>query len=290
VPSIETDGCRTVPAKFLLRKGAYVSDPTPGGSQDAYFYSGPVGSDKTKGAIANPNNYLVVPANYSEEKARDFAADIAKTAGATDPDTGEAGLSTALARMTEAFSQGGSQDLQRHRQWGVPAGSVVPAFVGSASNHLGYVTAQTGLPAQLAELGGGVLNGLNSLRPHPKPIDTSGSFWLSKQNEANIRRIFGRPRRQTIASTVSTLRRERNRLSSRASSAVASRIGRRRCRGSIPTSRRQRPPGIGRCATSRGKPITHRKVRHFLHNRRLHRHLPTVRFRSTMPISNICGG
>jgi hypothetical protein len=35
--------------------------------------------------------------------------------------------------MAEAFSQGGSQDLQRNPQWGIPKGSFVPAFVGSAS-------------------------------------------------------------------------------------------------------------------------------------------------------------
>ena len=189
-----------VPAKFLTRNGAYVTDPTPGGSQRTDFYSGPAGSDLTNGTVANPNNYLVVPANYSEEKARDFAAGIAKMANTFDPDTGDPGLDAALARMASDFSQGGAQDLQRHPQWGIPRGSVVPAFVGSASDHLGYVTAQAGLPVQSAEIGGGALNGLHRLvqkgkdfigLPHDdKPIDTSGPYWLSQQNEANIQQGY----------------------------------------------------------------------------------------------------
>jgi hypothetical protein len=51
------------PAKFLTLNGKPVVDPRPGGSQDAYIYAD--GSDryKTTGEIANPNNYLIVPAN-----------------------------------------------------------------------------------------------------------------------------------------------------------------------------------------------------------------------------------
>jgi hypothetical protein len=44
-----------VPAKFLMRNGAYVMDPTPGGSQRAYLYSDGAGGNKTIGSIANPN-------------------------------------------------------------------------------------------------------------------------------------------------------------------------------------------------------------------------------------------
>jgi len=67
-----------VPAKFLMRNGSYVTDPTPGGSQNAYLYSNIRGGNKTDGRTANPNNYLIVPANYSERQAREFADQIAR--------------------------------------------------------------------------------------------------------------------------------------------------------------------------------------------------------------------
>lgn len=63
-----------VPAKFLMRNGAYVMNPTPGGSQGEPIYSDHSGSNKTIGSTANPNNYLIVPENYTEQKARDFAS------------------------------------------------------------------------------------------------------------------------------------------------------------------------------------------------------------------------
>jgi hypothetical protein len=185
-----------VPAKFLMRNGEYVMDPTPGGSQRAYLYSDGAGSGKTHGSVANPNNYLIVPANYTEQKAKDFAAGITDTLNGVYPEheTGAAGPGRAGEQMTAAFLQRGSQDLQRHPQWGIPEGSVVPAFVGSASNHLGYVTGLAGLPRRWSEIGGGVVNGINALRKLKKddsghystPIDTGGRYWLSRQNEANI--------------------------------------------------------------------------------------------------------
>lgn len=66
-----------VPSKFLIRNGAYVVDPVPGASQKASLYSDKFGSNQTDGRIANPNNYVVVPGNYSEQHARDFAARLA---------------------------------------------------------------------------------------------------------------------------------------------------------------------------------------------------------------------
>ncbi len=179
-----------VPAKFLMRNGMYVMDPTPGGSQRAYLYSDASGGNKSIGSIANPNNYLIVPENYTEQKAKDFAAQIADIVGRVYPEDemGAAGLHQALGQMIGAFWPGGPQDLQRHPQWGIPEGSIAPAFVGSASNHIGYVTGLAGLPMPWSEIGGGVLNGANAIL-HPKadhPIDTDGPYWLSKQNHANI--------------------------------------------------------------------------------------------------------
>jgi hypothetical protein len=138
----------------------------------------------------------MVPADYTEQKAKDFAAQIADIIGRVYPEDemGAAGLHQALGQMIGAFSRGGSQDLQRHPQWGIPKGSVVPAFVGSASDHLGYVTGLAGLPMPWSEIGGGVLNGSNAIWQSTKhqlhldsdPIDTDGPYWLSKQNHANI--------------------------------------------------------------------------------------------------------
>jgi hypothetical protein len=79
----------------------------PVGSQNAYIYSDDQGGTKTRGAFANPNNFLIVPSNYSEAQAKAFAADIANS-NPVD----------ALRKMYAAFEQGGEQDLQRHPQWG----------------------------------------------------------------------------------------------------------------------------------------------------------------------------
>ena len=44
-----------VPAKFLVRDGRYLMDPTPGGSQKSYLYSDGMGNNKTRGSVANPD-------------------------------------------------------------------------------------------------------------------------------------------------------------------------------------------------------------------------------------------
>jgi hypothetical protein len=125
-----------LPAQFLMRNGAYVMNPTPGGSQRETIYSDHWGNNGMSGSEANPNNYLIVPSNYTELKARDFAAGIKKIRDTHLPGSDM----VAVLAMANAFTQGGSQDLQRHPQWGVPKGSAVKAFVGGASNHLGFVT------------------------------------------------------------------------------------------------------------------------------------------------------
>ncbi len=67
-----------VPAKFLRRNGAYVVDPMPGGSQKKPLFSDNLGNTRTDGRTANPNNYLIVPGNYDEQQAKDFAAMITR--------------------------------------------------------------------------------------------------------------------------------------------------------------------------------------------------------------------
>ncbi len=178
-----------VAAKYLAINGKPVVDPTPGGSQSASIFADRSHRYRAIGSIANPNNYLVVPANYTEQQAKAFAAEIANTIR-------KAGWGPALVQMRDAFKQFGSQDLQRNPQWGIPNGSVVPAFVSSASYHLGSVTRLAGLPKVLSEIGGGTANRINAdvvqpvkrlLGSKSDPIDTNGDIWgLSMQNYANF--------------------------------------------------------------------------------------------------------
>jgi hypothetical protein len=192
-----------VPAKFLTINGKPVVDPTPGGSQKTYIYADGSDKFKTRGEIANPNNYLIVPANYTEEQARAFAAKIASTLNGHYPEdeTGTMGGNRAREQMISAFRQNGSQDLQRNPQWGIPEGSVVPAFVTSASYHLGSVTRQAGIPREWAEIGGGMANLENRLVKQPwnyywgksgewNSIDTSGPRFLSQNNYDNFSKGF----------------------------------------------------------------------------------------------------
>lgn len=191
-----------VPARFLMRNGAHVMNPTPGGSQQSFVYSDARGSGQTKGSVANPDNYLIVPENYTEQQARDFATEIANSLNRVYPEdeTGSMGPNQAREKMTAAFRQGGPQDLQRHPQWGVPKGSAVPAFVGAASNHLGYVSGLAGLPVIWPEVAGGAANWINGnliqqvnkriLGRRSTSIDTSGPYGLSQQNHDNISQGF----------------------------------------------------------------------------------------------------
>ena len=59
-----------VPAKFLTINGQPIVDPTPGGRGRTipYIYSDDKGTAKSDDA--NPNNYMIVPANFDEERAR----------------------------------------------------------------------------------------------------------------------------------------------------------------------------------------------------------------------------
>ena len=66
-----------VPSKFLVRNGMYVVDPVPGASQKANLYSDGAGTSQTDGKMVDPGNYIVVPANYTEQSAQDAAARLA---------------------------------------------------------------------------------------------------------------------------------------------------------------------------------------------------------------------
>lgn len=61
-----------VRSQFLAINGQPVVDPTPGGSQKPYIYQDPSDRYKIDGRIANPNNYLIVPEKFNEQRARDY--------------------------------------------------------------------------------------------------------------------------------------------------------------------------------------------------------------------------
>jgi hypothetical protein len=167
-----------VPSKFLVRNGMYVVDPVPGASQKANLYSDGAGGNQTDGKTANPNNYVVVPANYTEQAARDAAALLEAVHRLPIPG-GTLGL------MTRDFWPGGPEELQRNPRWGIPPDSFVRGYTSAASDHFGHVTGAAGLPRGLAGFGGGVHNILSKHKDKPD-IDTDGSWGLSKINEANI--------------------------------------------------------------------------------------------------------
>ena len=117
-----------VAAKFLTINGQPVVDPISHGSQDFFMYSDDRGSDKTHARIANPNNYIVVPENFTEEHAKEYANGVTKL-----QDAPIVGGALAKARVGLDFRPGGSQDLQRGSQWGVPE-DIFPARNQSLSD------------------------------------------------------------------------------------------------------------------------------------------------------------
>src|SRR5476649_2738888 len=70
-----------VAAKYLSIDGQLQPqpDPFPKGGQTFNIYSDSTGSNPTDGAVFNPNNYIIVPANYSISQASSFASDVSQT-------------------------------------------------------------------------------------------------------------------------------------------------------------------------------------------------------------------
>ncbi|MBC9876342.1 hypothetical protein G8O24_03150 [Bradyrhizobium sp. INPA01-394B] len=159
-----------------MRNGSYVVAPISGEAQTEDLYSDASGSNRTPGAIANPNNYLVVPRLHDEASARRVADTIAGVQ--------KVGALPALAPIAHSFEPDGPEDLQRHPRWGIPPDSFVKAYVGPASDQFGYVLGAAGLPRELAEAGGGIHNLYSWL--NNRKIDVSGKYFLTKSNEANI--------------------------------------------------------------------------------------------------------
>jgi len=162
-----------VKARFLTINGQPVVDPTPGGPNKKipYIYADGQGTDKSD--KANPNNFVIVPANFNEAQARAYADQIAGMQSIR-----VIGTPLARAKMAFDFMPWGSQDLQRGPQWGIPEGSTVPAFASGASHYLGFVSGLNGIPLEYAERGGGVTNLFNE--------DTTGPHGISQQNYKNL--------------------------------------------------------------------------------------------------------
>ena len=161
-----------VPSQFLMINGQPVVDPTPRGSQRPYIYGDASDRYKVDGRIANPNNYLIVPEKFNEQRARDYADQIVATQKIPI-----IGNSLAQAKMGWDFRPGGSEDIQRDPQWGIPENGFVPAYISSASHYLGFVSGLTGTPLGLVEKAGGQTNGGSN---------KSGPYGVSQQNHANL--------------------------------------------------------------------------------------------------------
>ena len=176
---------------FLLdQHGNPIVDPVAGGSQFKTDIQLPDGTI-VQGAEANPNNWLIAPLNYTLDDAITYANVklLPTTDLKQDPNTYASSfienLKDVLSSMFMDFQSGGSQDLQRNKNWGIPDGYFVSAFTDVASFHLGLVTTLSELPIDMAEIPRGALNFIHSLKPG-STIDTSGVYDLSMRNELNI--------------------------------------------------------------------------------------------------------
>jgi hypothetical protein len=142
---------RLVPAKFLLGPdGQYIINPnrtlnTINSLNNRYF-----NADGSEIPNANPENYLVVPYNYTLGHAMQFASDVINAPSL--------GISPDLM-MVAAFTKWGSQNLQATYQNSdgsmTYGGDYVPMFQDAASFHLGFIADRTGYGPTLAQIGGG---------------------------------------------------------------------------------------------------------------------------------------
>ncbi len=145
---------KLVPGKFLVGPdGQYVVNPNSTANtihhSDNHYFN----ADGTEIRNANPNNYLVVPYNYTLGRAVQFANDVNNAP--------MYGISPNL--MTgAAFTGPGSQNLQTAYQnidgSVTRNGTHVPMFQDAASFHLGFVSALTGFGPTLAKIGGSGLD------------------------------------------------------------------------------------------------------------------------------------
>jgi Ca2+-binding RTX toxin-like protein len=130
-------------------QGGFVTDPN---TQTVTIYQKT--STGLPVQVANPLNYLIVPADFTVASALNFASQIRGLLGSPNPET-------AYLAMALAFKPGGSQDLQRNydgQTWSGSSGMFVLAFKDAASWYLGFVAQQAGIPVAAAIDGGGLYN------------------------------------------------------------------------------------------------------------------------------------
>ncbi|MGG1948656.1 calcium-binding protein [Trinickia sp. NRRL B-1857] len=179
-----------VPARFLTYNGQYISDPNTLTATSMPIYT----SDGTAVQNANPNGYLIVPADYTIDGALSFANQVA--AQLNGPGTplapgdvgadGSGNFMAAAGMMTGAFVPNGPQDLQRTypQSSGVNPDCFVSAFTDAASFNLGVISEYSGFGQESALLGGGTLNFLHKIVNWK--IDTSGPDFNTPNNGRSI--------------------------------------------------------------------------------------------------------
>lgn len=184
-----------VAAQFLYYGGQPVPDPNNVTAQSTPIFDAN-GNPITN---ANPNGYLIVPADYSIQAVINGPALEVKNAMSVQvPMTGPTGvvvmtsrystMSHALIIMVDDFTQGGPQDLQRSYD-GNQKATFVSAFTDAASFNLGLFSAYAGIPLSLTETAGGGYNALNSIinvLEGKKPLNTGGPYFNSTLNAASI--------------------------------------------------------------------------------------------------------
>lgn len=146
-----------VPAKFLTdENGNPVKNPNTDlntiNSRDNHYFDSLGNECKNK----NPDNYLVVPINYSFKDAVNFSNTINYINSIEPGNTATNIVSSYL--MISNFVANGDQNLQANYQNADGSmtvhGSYVPMFQDAASFHLGVVSELTGYGALDAQIGG----------------------------------------------------------------------------------------------------------------------------------------
>src|SRR5271166_4308009 len=141
-----------VPAKFLIGlDGDYIVNPNRPVNTISRYNGLYFNADGSEIPNANPNNYLVVPYNYTLGRAIQFASDV---------DNAPLYDISPNAMMIGAFIGDGSQNLQRtyqNRDGSMTYdGPHVPMFQDAASFHLGFVSHLTGYGQRMAQAAGSV--------------------------------------------------------------------------------------------------------------------------------------
>jgi hypothetical protein len=186
---VKNNGGQLVPARFLTYNGQYVSDPMSFTATSTSIYT----QDGTAVQNANPNGYLIVPADYTIDGAISFATqvgdqlyDSSTSTSGMDSAGGAGNYMAAAGMMISAFIPNGPQDLQRSypESSGVNPDCFVPAFTDAASFNLGVISEYSGFGESSALLGGGTLNLLHKFF---KPgIDISGTDFNTPNNTNSI--------------------------------------------------------------------------------------------------------